>query len=85
MSSNICRFELVSCSGILFLMSITLISVSRASSERFTVNDSGGTVLDSETGLEWLPGPAEETQWFQVDHWLEELEPVWRVPLDAVS
>jgi hypothetical protein len=67
-------------SGSPFVLLITFPHAPVALSSRFVRDDCSGIVIDTETGLEWLEGPPCETQWFELQQWLEELEEDWRVP-----
>ncbi len=50
--------------------------------DRFIASDNG-VVKDTETGLEWFPGPDKNTNWYEATIWVKNLTVAgggWRIP-----
>jgi len=59
------------------LMPVSLVADSIE--ERFFKNENG-TILDTETGNQWLVGPDVDTDWTEAHEWINSLEGDWRMP-----
>ena len=72
------------CISFLFLIAIIGFATSKVNAQvdRFIANDNG-VVKDTKTGLEWLPGPDRNTNWYEAIRWVENLTVDgggWRMP-----
>ena len=83
--------KFLTCISLLFLISIigfaapsSSISDSKENDQkdRFIASDNG-VVKDTETGLEWFPGPDKNTDWYEATIWVKNLNVAgggWRMP-----
>jgi len=64
-----------------WLLGFILLALSSiALGERFTIDNDTGIITDHETGLEWLVGPDEHTDWYGANVWTHSLGDNWRMP-----